>query len=328
MTDSERPPHSLAGDAANTFKGVGMGICDAVPGVSGGTVALVVGIYDRLFHAISRFDKQFIKYLRKFELVKALHHVDARFLLTLLMGIGFGYVAMSFAIKYLMADATLRSLTLASFTGMILGSIYLVFRMIRPSGRLGEMKCFGWGMSGCAISMFIAFQNLTSAAGEISLWYLFVCSVVAICAMILPGISGAMLLLIFGVYYYVIDIPRNLIHFENVGVNLVRLLVVISGCLVGLLSFARLLKWLMRTCRPQTLSAMLGLMAGSLIVLWPFQHRIEPTIEHHKPTYRCYVPEEFSLTILGVAGAIVFFAVVVVLVDRFAKVSKDNSDKP
>ena len=136
--------------------------------------------------------------------------------------------------------------------------------------------------------------------------------------MILPGISGAMLLLIFGVYYYVVEIPRSLIHLENVGDNLTRLAVFLSGCVIGLLTFSRVIKWFLNNYKAPTLSTMLGLMIGSLVILWPFQNRIEPVIEHHKPTYEWFVPTEFSGTMVGVGFCIVFFAAAVIVADRFA----------
>lgn len=309
----------IASDAVNGIKGFCMGVCDAVPGVSGGTVALIVGIYERLFIAISHIDRRLIGLIRNKEWSQAARHVDARFLAALVVGLGMGYVIMSMAIKYLMADDSLRALTLASFGGMVLGSAYIVAFRIGESNEVLSVKqktvCAVCGVVGMGLSLLIACQNTAAATGEVSLFYLFLCVVIAICAMILPGISGSMLLLIFGVYYYVLDIPRNLIHLENVGSNLISLGVVLSGCLFGLLTFGRVIRWLLQTYRAATLSTMLGLMIGSLIVLWPFQNRIEPVIEHHKPTYQCFVPEEFGLLMVGVIVCIVFFAAAVILVD-------------
>lgn len=303
-----------------------MGLCDAVPGVSGGTVALVVGIYERLFTAISHIDRQLWVYLKTKELRKAAAHVDARFLFSLIVGMGLGYVVMSVVIKLLMSNETLRALTLASFAGMILGSLYLVAKMIRPQGQTGKVVCIGSGSAGCAVSSMIALQSSFQPAAEMSLIYLFCCTVIAIVAMILPGISGAMLLLIFGVYYDVVAIPRNLMQLEDVGKNLTRLGVFFSGCTVGLLTFSRVIRWLLHSYRAATLSGMLGLMLGSLIVLWPFRHRVEADLGDHKPSYHYFVPEEFSLVILGVAGCLVFFAVLVVFVDHLTH-SRANSEK-
>ena len=318
-------PKTLFGDLAHSIKGFCMGVCDAVPGVSGGTVALIVGIYERLFTAITHIDRRLLGYLRKGEIKKAWVHMDARFLVALVIGMGMGYVAMSVAIKTLMASDTLRALTLASFCGMILGSVYLVFKMIKPQHKNAYLTCIGCGLLGCAVSSFIAFQSSAAATGEISLLYLFCCTIIAICAMILPGISGAMLLLIFGVYYYVVEIPRSLIHFENVGDNLTRLAVFLSGCVIGLLTFSRVIKWFLNNHKAPTLSTMLGLMIGSLVILWPFQNRIEPVIEHHKPTYEWFMPGEFNGTMVGVGFCIVFFAVAVIVADRFAaKTAADN----
>ena len=319
IQEDQASADSLAGDAVNSVKGFCMGVCDAVPGVSGGTVALVVGIYERLFAAISHVDRQLGTYLKTRQLGKAATYIDARFLFSLIVGMGLGYVVMSVVIKFLMSHDILRALTLASFAGMVLGSLYVVFKMIQPQGQAGKWVCIGWGITGCAMSSMIAFQSSSPATAEVSLIYLFCCTVVAIVAMILPGISGAMLLLIFGVYYDVVEIPGNLIHFENVGDNLIKLGVFFSGCVVGLLTFSRLIKWLLSSYRAVTLAGMLGLMTGSLVVLWPFQHRLEPITEHHKPTYDYFVPGEFSTVILAVTGCVIFFAGCVVFGDRLAQ---------
>ena len=315
--NSDPSKNSFAADTLHAVKGFCMGVCDAVPGVSGGTVALVAGIYDRLFTAISHFDRKLLTFLVRRQFTRAAAHVDARFLLALVLGLGLGYVAMSVAIKVLMASETLRSLTLASFSGMILGSIWLVMQRIRPEPADQRIQCLGWGLAGCALSSLIAFQNSTTASGEISLLYLFCCTIIAICAMILPGISGAMLLLILGVYYHVVEIPRNLIHLEQVGDNLTRMAVVLAGCSVGLLTFSRLVKWLLKVYREQTLSAMLGLMIGSLLILWPFQHRIEPEVDHHKPRYEAFVPD-FSGWVVVVIACVLLFAGLVIAMDRLA----------
>lgn len=312
---SDSTSTGLASDAVNSIKGFCMGVCDAVPGVSGGTVALIVGIYERLFVAISHIDTRLFHFLRKREWSQATRHVDLRFLFTLIIGLGIGYVVMSIAIKELMASDTLRTLTLASFAGMVVGSIVLVFSKIE-AGQKEKIICVFCALIGCALSAFIALQNTAAATGEVALPYLFLCTVVAICAMILPGISGAMLLLIFGVYYYVLEIPRNLIHFENVGENLIRLAVVLGGCIFGLLVFGRTIKWFLHNHRAKTLSTMLGLMIGSLIVLWPFQNRIEPLVEHHKPTYEAFWPTEFGLVALGAIGCLLLFGFLVIAVDR------------
>lgn len=322
--DKPEIPSSFKNDFVNGLKGLGMGICDAVPGVSGGTVALIVGIYERLFVAISHVDRRLFGYLRRGEWSLAARHLDARFLAALVFGMGLGYVIMSVAIKHLMASDSLRALTLASFTGMILGSVWLVFRMIRPGAERAttaereEIRCIGCALAGFGIASLISFQS-AHAVANVSLVYLFCCTVVAICAMILPGVSGAMMLLIFGVYYHVVEIPRELIHLENVGGNLVKLGVFFSGCLVGLLTFARLIKYFLHRWRAPTLSAMMGLMLGSLLILWPFQQRIEPTIEGHKPTYEAFLPSEFDPIMIGVSICIVFFAAAVIMTDRVAR---------
>lgn len=316
--ETESESNSFSKDVTTAVIGFCMGLCDAVPGVSGGTVALVVGIYDRLFASISSFDRKLIKLLGSGRIAEAFKYCNGRFLISLLMGVAVGYVVMSKGIKILMASESLRPLTLASFAGMIIGSLWIVFGMINIKTLPKLVTNLLAAISGCAISVTIAMQSNASTE-EIGLVYLFFCAVIAICAMILPGISGAMLLLIFGVYYFVLDIPGELLEFKDVGKNLLRLTVFVSGCALGLLTFSRVIKWLLNTHRMPTLSAMMGLMAGSLVILWPFQNRIEPANPEHKPTYEAFMPEQFGGTVIGAIVCVILFASVVILVDRTAR---------
>lgn len=316
--EPELEPPSLSTDVTHSLIGFCMGLCDAVPGVSGGTVALVVGIYDRLFSSISAFDRKFLKLLTGGRFRDAFKHCNGRFLVSLLIGVAVGYVVMSRGIKILMASESLRPLTLASFAGMIIGSLWIVFGMIHLKTTPKLVTNLIAATIGCGISVTIAMQS-NSSTEEIGLVYLFVCAVIAICAMILPGISGAMLLLIFGVYYFVLDIPGELLEFKDVGKNLLRLTVFVSGCAVGLLSFSRVIRWLLQTHRMPTLSAMMGLMAGSLVILWPFQKRIEPANPEHKPSYQSFMPDQFNASVVGAMVCVLIFASVVIFVDRMAK---------
>lgn len=309
---------SLSKDVMHALIGFCMGLCDAVPGVSGGTVALVVGIYERLFTAISSFDRKFLRLLIGGRIGQAFKHCNGRFLFSLLIGIAVGYIVMSVGIKILMSDESLRPLTLASFAGMIIGSLWIVFGMINFKSLPRLTTNLIAAVAGCAISITIAMQS-NSSTEEIGLVYLFVCAVIAICAMILPGISGAMLLLIFGVYYFVLDIPSALIEFKDVGKNLLRLTVFVSGCAVGLLAFSRVIKWLLNDHRMPTLSAMMGLMAGSLVILWPFQKRIEAANPEHKPSYQSFMPNQIDGTVVGSIFCALLFAAIVILSDRMAK---------
>lgn len=319
-SESETEPESpsLSKDVKHSLIGFCMGLCDAVPGVSGGTVALVVGIYERLFTAISSFDRKFLRLLIGGRIGEAFKHCNGRFLVSLLIGVAVGYVVMSKGIKILMSSESLRPLTLASFAGMIIGSLWIVFGMIHFKNL--PTLAMNWiaAIAGCVLSITIAMQS-NSSTEEIGLLYLFVCAVIAICAMILPGISGAMLLLIFGVYYFVLDIPSELLEFKNVSRNLLRLTIFASGCAVGLLAFSRVIKWLLNTHRMPTLSAMMGLMAGSLVILWPFQNRIEAANPEHKPSYQPFMPNQIDGTVFGSIFCVLLFAAVVILVDQMAK---------
>ena len=320
----DQPCHkdSIRSDLAQVSKGFAMGVCDSVPGVSGGTVALVVGIYDRLFTAISCFNKEWLHLIRQARFRDAFRHVDGRFVVSLVMGIALGYLIMSQVIKVLMADDITRSLTLASFLGMIIGSLWIVFRMIHSRTLIERVVCLVAMSGGVLLSSWIAWQNHAASSAELDLVYLFFCTVIAVCAMILPGISGAMILLILGVYYSILDIPGHLLKFEKVGTHLVEISVFGAGCVIGLLSFSRLIKWVLTRFRMPTLSAMMGMMLGSLVILWPFQNQIVGE-KHHKPSYELYVPQ-FGLPVIGALVCAIVFATIVIVVDRLARGKKSS----
>lgn len=258
-----------------------MGAADVVPGVSGGTIALVLGIYERLVNALSRFGLEFLGLLKRGKLSAAGRHVDARFLAALGTGIVGGLIVMSLLINRLMAFDFSRSLTFAAFFGMIIACGILVAMRIRPASATHFAALAALGIVGAAISAGLTLLNSTAGAAP-SLWYLFFCGAIAICAMILPGISGAMMLLLLGVYSHLTDIPHAILHGEQVGLSLATVAVFLAGCVVGLTLFSRVLKWLLKHAHESTLAVLCGFMFGALPKLWPFQIDTTPEIEKFK----------------------------------------------
>ncbi|MGC6447638.1 MAG: DUF368 domain-containing protein [Rubripirellula sp.] len=250
-------------DFLNLLRGFFMGAADTVPGVSGGTVALIMGHYARLVRAISHVDHHLIKLLRGRRWIEAFHHLDGRFLLMLAIGIATGIVLLANAMHFLL-DVYLPE-TFSVFLGLLVASVWVVVRSVEK-----------WtSSSSCvlALGILIAYgiSMLPSTSGDPSLPYLFLAASVAICAMILPGVSGAFVLLIFGVYHPITGTIKEFAKFNFSTDGFLQITVVACGCLFGLLAFSHLLRFLLDKHPSVTLSGLTGLMIGSAFKLWPLQ---------------------------------------------------------
>ena len=247
-----------------------MGGADIIPGVSGGTVALILGIYERLVSAISRFDLEFLRTLKARRWLAAAERVDAGFLGALLIGIGTGIVSLASLMHYLLNEQ--RQHTFAVFFGLILASSWIVARMV---DRRGAVFWLLVALGTAGAYWFVGLPFLESPPE--GLWYLFMCGMIAICAMILPGISGAFMLLVLGSYTRITGALRSLLGLEDVGNSLAAVLVFLAGCAIGIVMFSKFLKWLLARFEWQTLAVLCGFMLGSLRKIWPFKRDLTPS---------------------------------------------------
>lgn len=237
------------------LKGVAMGSADVVPGVSGGTIAFITGIYDELLRSIKSIDAEAFRLLFKLRLKDFWEHVNGNFLLTLVGGIAISIFSLAKLITYLLV--TYPILVWSFFFGLIVIAAIIVARDIDKK----DWKAGLAGLIGVAIAYFItlAAPAETTEAG----WFVFVSGAIAICAMILPGISGAFILLILGKYQYVMEA----VHTFNFPV----IILFILGCIFGLLSFARVVSWCLNNYQSVTVAVLAGFMIGSLNKVWPWK---------------------------------------------------------
>lgn len=263
----------LKADFAIALRGFLMGGADVVPGVSGGTVALITGIYQRLVTAISHVDTHLLSLVKQRRFRKAACHLDLRFLVAMGTGIAAGAVSLGGLMHHLL-EGEHRKVTLSVFLGLVVASTILVARMIRNTRDVTTTGLLF--MVGVTVAWWVA--GLHESAVEPSYGYLFLCGIIGICAMILPGISGAYLLLVFGVYSHMTGILKALPKGEISMENLVTVAVFASGCLVGLIGFSKILKWLLASYESFTLATLCGFMVGALRKLWPFEHPIRETV--------------------------------------------------
>lgn len=238
-------------------KGMAMGAADVVPGVSGGTVAFITGIYDELLRSIAALPYA-VRPLVRGRLVEAWATANAGFLLTLLAGVLTSVFSLARLITYLLEQHPIP--VWSFFFGLILVSVHLVAKEIQRRNL----------SRGVSFVLGVAFAYWITVAAPMQ-WgtdslSLFFAGAIAICAMILPGISGSFILVLLGLYPAVLGAVRSM----DIGV----LLVFAGGCALGLLSFAKLLSWTLRKWRDLTLAFLTGLMLGSLNKVWPWKETL------------------------------------------------------
>lgn len=252
----------------NALKGMGMGIAEVIPGVSGGTIAFITGIYETLLNTIKAFSPELINTFKKDGIKGVWQAINGNFLVALMIGMVFGFIAGLFGISYLLEHYPI--LVWAFFFGLILASILYIGKQI-DKWTWKEVLML---ILGTVIAYFVTIA--TPAGGSESLLYVFMCGVIAISALILPGLSGSFMLLLLGMYQYILhDTLKEgiLEHFNTQA--FVTMGVFALGCLVGLLSFARLLSWTFKNYKNATFALLTGFMLGSLNKIWPWRKPIK-----------------------------------------------------
>lgn len=293
-------------DFRTALCGLIMGAADIVPGVSGGTVALVLGIYNRLVSAISRFDRQALGMLTAKRWSAAAEYVDLRFILALGCGIATGIGGLSFLMKKLLDDHLQP--TYAVFFGLILGSGVLVARGVARWNPASIAAL----VSGVSVAWFVVGLDALQTPPD-TLWYLFFCGTIGICAMILPGLSGAFILLILGRYSHVTGLIRSILKGDWSVQAFLEVSVFCCGCLFGLLAFSRVLRWLLAHHATVTMATLCGLMLGSLRKLWPFKNELTPPGTEFKLKQFENIAPDFSCDSTNIAVGLTIIAMVAVL---------------
>ncbi|MDA8019678.1 MAG: DUF368 domain-containing protein [Thermoanaerobaculia bacterium] len=266
-SEESRPENArrdAKGYAYLVLTGLTMGAADVVPGVSGGTMAFIMGVYRELIEAIKSFDVEVARRALRFQLAECLESVPWRFLLALGSGIFLSVVSLSHVVSWLLENRRVELYSL--FFGLVLASVLSIAREVDWSPRTAAGLVVG------TISAFLI-VGLVPADMPHDPLTLFLTGSVAISAMILPGISGSFITLILGQYAYVIDAVK--------GFDVVTLLPFAFGCGIGLLLFARVLSWLFLHHRQLTITLLIGFMVGSLRKIWPFKEVVATRIDRH-----------------------------------------------
>lgn len=238
------------------FRGMAMGAADVVPGVSGGTLALVTGIYEELIDTLGGLTPRLLKVWHQQGVVAFWQQANLTFLVTLLAGIFTSIAVLARLITWLLETHPVP--VWAFFSGLILASIFLVLKPLQKRGPV-QIAAF---VVGTGIAVAIGLAPALSAVGSGATVFFF-SGMLAICAMILPGISGSFILLLLGMYQPVLEAVKQ-------G-EIPLLLAFMAGCAIGLLSFVHVLKWTLHRYHDTVMALLAGFMAGSLLKLWPWR---------------------------------------------------------
>jgi putative membrane protein len=243
---------------------MGMGGADVIPGVSGGTIAFITGIYEELLHSIRAIDLEALSTLRSFRFADFWKKINGTFLTVLFAGILTSLLSLAKLMNFLLTEYPIH--VWSFFFGLILISSPLILREIKK-WHAGIIGAFSVG-----IVTAYTITILSAANTPDELWFIFLAGALAICAMILPGISGAFILLLLGKYERMMQALTQ--------ADLITILVFALGCVTGLLSFSRLLSWILKNYRLPALALLGGFMLGSLNKVWPWKEVIAFRLDH------------------------------------------------
>ena len=291
------------------IKGMGMGAVDLVPGVSGGTIALIVGIYYELLESIKSINISALKLLVRFQWKDFWKAINGNFLLSLVLGIGISIFSLATLIDYLIV--TYPVFLWAFFFGLMLASVWVVVQ---------EVNHWTWenvlGFVLGAISAFIITMATPANTPE-DYWFIFICGAVAICGLMMPGTSGAFFLVLLGKYAFIVNAVKTL--------NISVLLTFAAGIVIGITSFSHALSYALRRFYNITIATLSGFILGSLNKVWPWKEALETYTDSHGKVKtlidRNILPDQYLWEALGFAFA--GFALVFII-DKIAKRKKTN----
>lgn len=247
------------------LRGCAMGAADVVPGVSGGTIAFITGIYEELIDSIKGIDLQAVKLLLKLKFADFWKKVNGNFLLSVVLGIAISIFSLAKLMTWLLEHHPIYIWSF--FFGLIIASSVLVAKEIKQWNIFTIISLIAGVCAAYTITV------MTPAETPNTWWFIILSGAIAICAMILPGISGAFILLLMGKYSYILGAVSSL----NIGV----ILLFIVGAVAGIISFSHLLSWLLKNYHTLTVSLLTGFMVGSLNKVWPWKETIQTYIDSH-----------------------------------------------
>ncbi|MCK9269902.1 MAG: DUF368 domain-containing protein [Bacteroidales bacterium] len=286
------------------IKGMAMGAADVVPGVSGGTIAFITGIYEELIFSIKSINLKSLKLLFRGRIAAFWKAINGNFLVSIVVGIGISILSLARLLTFILINYP--ELIWSFFFGLIVASAIYVAKQIKV------WNASTWISLIAGIVVAYVITEITPAETTDAWWFIFLSGAIAICAMILPGISGSFILLLLGKYTYIMAAVSNL----EIGI----LVIFLAGAVVGIVSFSNVLAFLLKKYHNQTIALLAGFMVGSLNKVWPWKNNIEMFTNRHgvlKPLVQENVlpqnfqgdPHLYGAIALAIAGFVLIFAI-------------------
>lgn len=272
-----------------------MGAADVIPGVSGGTIAFLTGIYSELINSIKSIDFKAIKLLFTGKFKQFWTKINGTFLLSLVLGIMISILSLAKVMKYLMENEPIALWSF--FFGLIISSAIYILKDVKKWKFRDVISLLVGGAIGAVICILSPTQTPDG------LWFIFLCGAIAICAMILPGISGSFILLLMGKYHYIVLETVGTVVSDFTWHKMLIIIVFACGALIGIISFSHVLSWLLKNYYNMAITLLSGFMIGSLVKIWPWQQALADG------TSRPAAPGEsigLALLFIGIGVVIVF----------------------
>ncbi len=303
------------------LKGFAMGAANVIPGVSGGTIALITGVFEKLIHSLRSIDHVAIEYLVKGRFKDFYSRINLDFLIAVFSGAVLSIFTLARILAYLFSNFPVY--IWAYFFGLILASVYFVGKTVKN----WTFSVYAMFISGALIAVWISFMS--PATGNENFLYLVLSGMVAVCSMILPGLSGSFILILMGNYELVAIDAINEIRLDI-------LIPVFIGIVVGLITFSHFLSWIFKNFRSLTLASLTGFIAGSLVILWPWKKPIYKVDELgfviFKPdgspliqSYQRLIPDSLSPEVIIVLLLMVTGYISIWLIEKIADKTEKNN---
>lgn len=248
-----------------TLKGIAMGAADVIPGVSGGTIAFITGIYEELINSIKSVNVTALKLLLTGKVGEFWKAINGTFLFSLFLGVGISIISLAKGLKYLLDHHPI--LVWSFFFGLVIASAIYVAKTITKWNPATILS----GIAGIIIAY--AITVITPAEANTTYWFIFLSGAIAICAMILPGISGSFILVLLGMYKFILESVSDF--------KIAVILTFLSGAAIGIISFSNILSWLLKKYHNLTIAMLSGFMIGSLNKVWPWKEVVETFTDRH-----------------------------------------------
>jgi putative membrane protein len=295
------------------LKGIGMGAADVIPGVSGGTIAFITGIYEELINTIKNVHPNLLKVWKKEGFGAFWNALNGNFLLVLFLGIGTSLLSLAHVVSFLLDNYPIY--VWSFFFGLILASAWVVGKKVL---RWSWNRFLFVGL-GIVIAVWITLA--TPAQTPETMWFIFLSGTLAICAMILPGISGSFILLLLSKYEFIIQAIKDL------DVKIIAIFG--AGAVLGIMSFSRLLSWMFKKYHDLTVALLSGFMIGSLLKVWPYKKVVETRIDRHGEVVplieKAIFPDGEMYSTIPAAAALTLTAVILIIVlDRYAPEANES----